>query len=204
MGEVTEFFHVFKIKRLSNRHRKAFERFLSELDEETCRNYSHFGYQLTCPSSIAAKVLNDVADHMTDGYVALKDSDVVGFGHLDRFEKKEKRHVVKLGIVIAPGHRGKGVGRKLMEAIIDRARQAGVKKIWLATYANNTRALRLYRSLGFVTEGVFRKEELVGRQYRDVVSMAIFLDGRTKRRTRANVGRSLTQSRLRNRLRDRS
>jgi RimJ/RimL family protein N-acetyltransferase len=54
------------------------------------------------------------------------------------------------------------------------AKDKGVEKIWLATYSDNPRALELYRSRGFVVEGIFRKEEKVGRRYRDVVSMALF------------------------------
>jgi len=184
------------IRHLSKKDRKAFERFLGGLDEETCRDYSHFGYRITHPASIVAEVLTDVATRKTSAYIVLEDSKVVGFGHLDRFERKEKRHVVKLGIVVAPDYRSRGIGRKLMVAMIRQARQTGIKKIWLATYADNMTAIHLYRSLGFVTEGVFRKEEFVDTRYRDVISMAIFLDDDGER---APVGK--TQTRLRSHAR---
>lgn len=54
----------------------------------------------------------------------------------------------KMGVV--PGMRGKGIGRKLGQALIDYARSIGVKKLYIASNRKLEQAIILYKSLGFV------------------------------------------------------
>lgn len=163
-------------------HRRSFERFTGELDRATTYQYSHFGYRIDAREA-ANRIFKEVKKGRSIAYVLLDGERIVGFGHLDRFLKKEKRHVVRLGIVLHQKYQSKGLGKELLDYMVDQATKMGIEKIWLATYADNRRALELYRSLGFVTEGVFRKEEKIGDHYRDIISMALFL----KRRFRSKA-----------------
>jgi GNAT superfamily N-acetyltransferase len=54
-------------------------------------------------------------------------------------------------------HRGKGIGRKLMNAIIDEAKKRKCSRITLEVRKDNRNAQTLYRSLGFeeVEQGMF-------------------------------------------------
>jgi ribosomal protein S18 acetylase RimI-like enzyme len=47
---------------------------------------------------------------------------------------------------------GKGVGKALMEACIDLARQKGKEWIWLGVWEHNHRAIAFYEKMGF---GIF-------------------------------------------------
>lgn len=51
---------------------------------------------------------------------------------------------------------GKGVGTALVEAIIDAARTAGCRRLWLVTTNDNLPALRFYEKLGFALVAVHR------------------------------------------------
>ena len=52
-------------------------------------------------------------------------------------------------LYVQPGHRAKGFGRRLTEAIIQEARDIGYKKMRLDSVASLKEAAVLYRSLGF-------------------------------------------------------
>ncbi|TDO54036.1 ribosomal protein S18 acetylase RimI-like enzyme [Kribbella sp. VKM Ac-2571] len=57
-------------------------------------------------------------------------------------------------LVVSPQHEGRGVGRALMDAVTDHARQQGLRTITLDTGAANTNARTFYNRLGFEEEDV--------------------------------------------------
>ena len=59
-------------------------------------------------------------------------------------------------IAIAEEHRGAGLGRRLLEATLDRARGRGVRSVFLEVRASNTAARAMYTSRGFSEIGVRR------------------------------------------------
>lgn len=65
-------------------------------------------------------------------------------------------------MAVAPQRRGRGIGRKLLEACIARARQAGADEIVLETDHALAAAVRLYRSAGFI-EGPLPKQKKFAR-----------------------------------------
>jgi len=52
-------------------------------------------------------------------------------------------------LVVLPEYRGKGLGRRLMEAVEQRARDLGCCKITLEVLDRNARALGAYKAFGF-------------------------------------------------------
>jgi ribosomal protein S18 acetylase RimI-like enzyme len=56
--------------------------------------------------------------------------------------------------------RGSGLGRALVSAAIDRARERGCRRMELDTGADNAPAQGLYRSLGFRDHGVFMRRPI--------------------------------------------
>jgi ribosomal-protein-alanine N-acetyltransferase len=59
-------------------------------------------------------------------------------------------------IAVASSHRGRGLGRRLLELALDAARQRGVKSIYLEVRSTNVRAANLYQAFGFERIGVRR------------------------------------------------
>jgi ribosomal protein S18 acetylase RimI-like enzyme len=55
-------------------------------------------------------------------------------------------------VFVEESARGGGLGRALVEAALARARERGCVRVDLDTQADNTRAIRLYESLGFHAE----------------------------------------------------
>lgn len=58
-------------------------------------------------------------------------------------------------LYVSTDARGLGVGRALVQAVTDRAGQAGAAEVTLETAVDNSPARRLYQSAGFVTDGGF-------------------------------------------------
>lgn len=86
--------------------------------------------------------------------------EIAGAAMIRRQPRKRIKHVGHIGIGIAPGYQGLGLGRALMEGLIAWARaQPGnaVSRVDLFVFADNTKAIRLYESLGFVEEGRRRR-----------------------------------------------
>jgi ribosomal protein S18 acetylase RimI-like enzyme len=50
---------------------------------------------------------------------------------------------------ILQAFRGRGLGRRLAEAVIREAQNVGIERIELGVYASNEAAVALYKSLGF-------------------------------------------------------
>ncbi|XHS78390.1 GNAT family N-acetyltransferase [Burkholderiaceae bacterium UC74_6] len=84
-----------------------------------------------------------------------------------------RRHAMALGISVAAEEQGKGVGSALIAALLDYADNWGqVLRTELTVYADNDRALRLYKRFGFEREGLFKAHALRNGRYVDTVSMA--------------------------------
>lgn len=82
-------------------------------------------------------------------FVAVVDSEVVGFLHLTATSE----HEAYFGMVVADAYQGRNIGRMLVEACVNYASMQGLGKISLEVYKDNTRAIRLYSSAGFKTVG---------------------------------------------------
>jgi ribosomal protein S18 acetylase RimI-like enzyme len=52
-------------------------------------------------------------------------------------------------LAVQPAHRGRGIGRLLLEEVERRARARGSSKLTLEVHASNEGAMRLYRRFGF-------------------------------------------------------
>ncbi|MEM8798808.1 MAG: N-acetyltransferase [Pseudomonadota bacterium] len=68
--------------------------------------------------------------------------------------RRRARHCVKLGLVIHETWRSQGVGRRLLETLIEWAAASTiVGRLELQVHANNRAGLALYQALGFEIEG---------------------------------------------------
>lgn len=108
--------------------------------------------------------------------VAEEHGALVGHGLLQAYRLAVTSHIVELTLVVHVGHQGRGVGRRIMGALIDWARaQPTVEKIELRVRASNERALGLYRALGFEEEGRLRRRIKLGPVYIDDVAMGLWV-----------------------------
>lgn len=55
----------------------------------------------------------------------------------------------EIAVVVRDDHHGSGVGADLIEAVVDRAERAGMRRVVAEVQADNHRALRLFQGFGF-------------------------------------------------------
>jgi ribosomal protein S18 acetylase RimI-like enzyme len=100
------------------------------------------------------------------------DSELVGIaGLLIQEGRKEDHKGLLVGMYVRPNARKAGVGRRLVETIIEYARER-VELIQLAVVSENEPARRLYERLGFVEYGLEKKALKQDGRFYDEVLMA--------------------------------
>jgi len=82
------------------------------------------------------------------------------------------RSIELMRIVVAEP--GRGLGRRVLEAVIAKAfHELSAHRLWLDVYEHNARARHVYRSVGFVEEGVLRDCVRQEDRYVSLVVMSI-------------------------------
>lgn len=107
--------------------------------------------------------------------VAEMNGETVGLLTFNPHPKKKMAHTGEFGISVHPHHQGKGIGKKMIEHLLQWARSnAQIEKINLGVFASNQPAIELYRKCGFTEEG--RQAKAIKQpsgEYTDLVLMSI-------------------------------
>ena len=118
------------------------------------------------------EVLRDTIVSSGHQLMSLREGRAVGF-LLSNFVLDEAQLLL---IGVSPDWQGVGVGGQLLKELINRSQDQGQKLIYLEVRSGTERAIRLYRSLGFIDIGVRRDyyPGLVGRE--DAIVMSLQID----------------------------
>lgn len=117
-----------------------------------------------------------VLDMIQNGHpqvVAIAGGVVVGWCDIRRHARETHAHCGTLGMGITPAYREKGLGRRLIAAALDLARERGFHRVELHVHADNPRAIALYEKVGFRREGVARDAVRIDGRYIDSIGMAV-------------------------------
>jgi len=96
---------------------------------------------------------------------------IVGDATLHRRKSGWTSHVGKVRVVVDKDYRGKGLGTRLIEELIDVARKAGLELLVAEVMENQRTALAAFKHLGFEKEAVFYNhvKDLAGKEHNLVV-----------------------------------
>lgn len=108
--------------------------------------------------------------------LAMDQEQIVGLATINSSHKVKARHEAELGIVVAKKYQGQGIGTKMISRLIQWARENGTTtRIRLDTRADNTKAVALYLSFGFIVEGCCKNSTLLDGKYYDLYIMGLML-----------------------------
>lgn len=114
----------------------------------------------------AGRVLKAIRDPNTLTPVACEGGRIAGFGIMEFGD--ERAHLVLLAV--RPSHRRMGIGRRLVDWLVESARTAGIASLHLELRAGNEAARGFYRAVGFdetiVVPGYYRGREAALRMIR--------------------------------------
>jgi L-amino acid N-acyltransferase YncA len=117
------------------------------------------------------------AGHLPDHrFVAELDGEVAGWAAVVPYSRRAVyRGVGEESVYVAERSRGRGVGRALLEALIESARAGGLWTLQAGVFPDNLASLELHRRLGFREVGVRERIGQLDGVWRDVVLLELRL-----------------------------
>ncbi len=96
-----------------------------------------------------------------------------GHATLMREKNARRQHAASLGISVAAEFKRQGVGRRLMQELLNIADNwLNLHRVELSVFTDHSAAIALYESCGFVREGIARDFAFRDGQYVDALLMA--------------------------------
>lgn len=141
------------------------------------------GYLVSQPNELKVESFARRIDELNQNpkglyIVAINDKkEFVGHALLDPMSLSAISHILRLTIVIHRGSEGQGVGKILMDRLVEWAKQTnGVEKIELLVRSTNERAISLYKQFGFKEEGrLVKRIKISDGKYLDDISMGLLV-----------------------------
>ena len=117
------------------------------------------------------------AGHLADHrFVAELDGEVVGWIAVVPYSRRAVyRGVGEESVYVAERARGRGVGRALLETVIESARDGGLWTLQAGVFTDNGASLALHRALGFREVGIRERIGRLDGVWRDVVLLELRL-----------------------------
>lgn len=109
--------------------------------------------------------------------IAEVDGKLIGNLNFSGSLRQRNAHVGEFGVSVLKEYWGNGIGEKLINYLIDWTKTSGIiRKINLRVRSDNLRGIRLYKKLGFVEEGIVKRDFLVNDKFYDSLIMGLLID----------------------------
>lgn len=106
--------------------------------------------------------------------VALADKKVVGFGYYSEFRFREAyKFTVEHSVYVANDYHGKGIGKLLMETLIDLARKQKLHTMIAVIDSENQSSVEFHEKFGFKTVGIIKESGYKFDRWLDSVFMQL-------------------------------
>nr|WP_294466165.1 GNAT family protein [uncultured Sellimonas sp.] len=112
--------------------------------------------EFTMTEEQEAEFIKHINDSETDlMLLAFLDGVFIGNSSFSGMNRMRYRHRASMGIALYQKYTGMGIGRAMIEKLLEIARETGYEQMELEVVADNKRAVHLYESIGFQIYGTF-------------------------------------------------
>lgn len=142
-----------------------------KIDGETENLDREAGEGLLTPKDLEKLIYEDNRSDRNLFLVAEVEGKIVGFTRLEGNVLSRFKHKAEFGICILKEYWGYGIGKVLMDNVLNLADNMGIKKISLNVVQTNEKAIELYKSYGFKEEGLLVNDRIHkdGKYYNTVI-----------------------------------
>jgi len=132
-------------------------------------------HQLLSLEDVSKRLGSAAEDSFVIG--AFENGRLIGMAGFHREKGLKTRHKARVwGVYVTAGRRGVGVGRRILQSLLERgAGIAGVEQILLSVASTQAAAIRLYRSLGFEPFGREPRALKIGDRFIDEEYMLLWM-----------------------------
>ncbi|MDO8549044.1 MAG: N-acetyltransferase family protein [Ignavibacteria bacterium] len=96
-------------------------------------------------------------------FIALKSDKVIGWASLSKWSGRcAYSDTAEISVYIKDGYRGKGIGTKLINKVLEEGKQAGVHTVLARIAEGSEASIKLHKNAGFEYVGVMRE---VGKKF---------------------------------------
>jgi RimJ/RimL family protein N-acetyltransferase len=128
------------------------------------------------PLSVLKEDLKVFANTKAPNFFAFDGAKLIGWCDMRLTSRELAKHRAEIGMGLLKEYRGKGIGRALIEKLINAAPDHALEKLELIVIADNEPAIQLYKSVGFKEEGRIADYRKLNGVYTDAINMGLFLD----------------------------
>jgi aminoglycoside 6'-N-acetyltransferase I len=121
-------------------------RILEASDEALLKNVAPGVFDNALDPALVTEFLRDSRHHLA---VAIDQGQVVGFASGVHYVHPDKRSELFINeVAVAPSHHRRGIGRAVVQALLQHATRLGCREAWVLTDRGNQAAMGLYASTG--------------------------------------------------------
>ena len=91
--------------------------------------------------------------------------------------RQRNAHVGEFGVSVLKEYWGNGIGEELIKYLINWSENSGIiRKVNLRVRNDNTRGTYLYKKLGFLEEGILKRDLLINGEFYDSLLMGLLVN----------------------------
>ncbi len=102
---------------------------------------------------------------------------VIGNLNFSGGPRQRNAHVGEFGVSVLKEYWGNGIGEELIRYLVNWSKNSGIiRKINLRVRTDNKVGINLYKKIGFLEEGVLKRDYLINGEFYDSLAMGLLID----------------------------